>query len=117
MKALIFKILVLVILFNFFMLIVCTRQNNDIKLRSDRMNLYVNEIQEMIKKYNFFDMRWNKNGIGLKNKFKKEKVQNDKIVIDEAVGLMWQQSGSLEPMKYVEGENFVKSLNNKRNPI
>lgn len=47
--------------------------------------------------------------IGNHNRFKnKEKVNSD-----EATGLMWQKSGSIDPMTYAKAQKYVENLNNE----
>ncbi len=48
-----------------------------------------------------------------------EYIQNDyedkgEVVIDHATGLMWQKSGSDEPLLYEEAQNSIDALNEKR---
>ncbi len=50
----------------------------------------------MLKKHNFYDSDWNKSG-DFKNDFKDN---GNGTVSDRKTGLMWQQSGSDNYMKY-----------------
>ena len=45
----------------------------------------------------------------IENKF--EVQQDGKVIYDKATGLMWQKSGSEEPMKYDEVRNYIMKLN------
>jgi len=40
-----------------------------------------------------------------------EKIKNGQVVLDNATGLMWQQSGSSKYMKYEDAEKYIKQLN------
>lgn len=84
-----------------------------VRLRSHPANLAVDEVKAMIKKLDFFDRYKNKNGIGFANQFETKVLNDDKVVIDRASGLIWQQGGSSEYMKYEEAKNWVKELNRK----
>ncbi|MDM8554539.1 DUF1566 domain-containing protein [Desulfococcaceae bacterium HSG7] len=43
-----------------------------------------------------------------------ELIKDGKVVIDHATGLMWQQGGSTESMKYPDALKYVKRLNSSR---
>ena len=52
-------------------------------------------------------------GKGSRSLFKSRKVDGEKIVIDDSSGLMWQQSGSIESLKWLEVEGWLKGLNER----
>jgi len=73
-----------------------------------------NEIFAMIRNHDFFDYYWNNNGKGFKNSFSIQNISGTSVVVDEATRLMWQQSGSSNPMKY-EGINiWIENLNESK---
>ena len=43
-----------------------------------------------------------------------QKIKNDQIIKDNSTGLMWQQSGSSEVMKYKAAQQYIKKLNSDR---
>jgi len=40
-----------------------------------------------------------------------QKIKNGQVIIDRATGLMWQQAGSSESMRYKAAQQYVKRLN------
>ena len=71
----------------------------------------ISDVRNMINKYDFFcqeddlskDYK-NPDGKGFDKKFKEDVINGDSVVIDSASGLMWQQSGSLEVMKFEDAK-------------
>jgi serine/threonine-protein kinase len=47
------------------------------------------------------------------NDYFEQTLDGDKVVIDSATNLMWQQAGSPEPMPYDSTERYIRELNNK----
>lgn len=88
------------------------KQQDRILLRSEPKELSAQDIQDMFKKYNFFDSFGNENG----NFFHQYEVQNvngDMIIIDHTTGLIWQQSGS-KLLKYDKIQKWIDELNYNR---
>jgi len=56
----------------------------------------------------------NLNGKGIDNKFERTIINNEKIVIDQATGLMWQQSGSITILNPESADEWINELNKKR---
>lgn len=83
-----------------------------IQLRSRPGTLSKNEIREMIEKRGFRDSVWNPEG-DFPNKFKVQIIKGDKVVVDYATGLMWQQSGSSNEMSLREAVNYIDWLNDQ----
>ena len=84
-------------------------------LRSKPMELSENDVQEMIKRYNFYDRNRNISGESFFHKYKQLDIKGDKIIFDEASGLMWQQSGSEEEMAFEKDvKKYIDELNEKR---
>ena len=71
------------------------------------------DVERMIKKFNFFDRLMNPSGKGMDNLFQLQAINGDTVVVDEATGLMWQQNGSLEAITYEKAEGYIKELNRK----
>jgi hypothetical protein len=86
-----------------------------IQLRSQpRESLSEKEVQAMLKERGFFDRDRNKKGKGLLHQFEKIDQQGEKLVIDHATGLTWQQSGSPDTRTYAEAEKYIRELNDER---
>jgi hypothetical protein len=65
----------------------------------------------MIEKYNFFDLKRNENGLGIEKQLEIQEVKDEKLIIDQLSGLMWQQAGSLESMWYKEAKSWIEDIN------
>jgi hypothetical protein len=77
-------------------------------------DLSVEDVQQMLKEKDFYDSRWNETGKGLRHEYEAIERQGQKLVIDHATGLMWQQSGSSNYLTYAEAEKYIRDLNNQR---
>ncbi|MCP5002975.1 MAG: DUF1566 domain-containing protein [Planctomycetes bacterium] len=84
--------------------------NEMTRLRSGPDTFSKYEIREMVKKRGFRDAEWNPDG-DFQNKFEGHAIKGDKVVIDYATGLMFQQSGSSNEMSYGEAIDYVEKLN------
>lgn len=83
-----------------------------IRLRSTPVNeLSSDAVKEMLQEKGFYHSQWNKNGKGIRHQYAAKTINNDKVVIDEATGLMWQQSGSNEFMTYDKVLTYIDQLN------
>ncbi|MBN2093504.1 DUF1566 domain-containing protein [candidate division KSB1 bacterium] len=76
------------------------------------------DVQSMLKKNDFYcdEYPWNKafcnpNGHDFANQYRLETIQGDKVVMDQASGLMWQQGGSNESMYFEAAKKWIKNLN------
>jgi len=83
------------------------------KLRNQPSDLTYDGLTSMFKNHNFFDNKWNKQGRGFDNQFVLKIIKNDTIVIDHALGLMWQKGGSAEYVKHEEVQKWIEALNRK----
>jgi len=82
--------------------------------RDKPATLSVEEVNTMLTKYGFYDALKNKNGKGISHRYKPETIAGGKIVHDEATGLTWQQSGSLNYTSFADAEKYVRDLNAKK---
>ena len=83
-----------------------------LSLRSKPIKLSFHEAVEMLKKYNFYDHNRHPKGNGPSHKYKEQTIQEDKIIVDDASQLMWQQGGSFKSMNYESAEKWLVELNN-----
>lgn len=81
------------------------------RFRRQAKKLSESDVEMMIKKYNFFDVKRNENGRGIKKQFESQDIKGEKVIFDAATGLMWQRGGSSYSMWYNEAENWIKELN------
>ncbi len=72
------------------------------------------EVKAMLKQHDLFDKDWHKEGKGIPHFYLLCERQGEKLVIDYATGLTWQQSGSSNHMTYSDAEKYVRELNAKR---
>ena len=84
------------------------------KLRSSYKTLSVSQVQSMPnmsirkqKKWGFFGQSTINHDCNLKT------ISGDKVVVDNAIGLMWHQSGSAEYMDWNAAKKWVRSLNSR----
>ena len=80
------------------------------RLRSRPGTLSKSEMMEMIKSRGFRDSEWNPGG-DFPNIYKGLTIKGDKVVVDYATGLMWQQSGSSTELRYSDAKNYIHRLN------
>ena len=69
------------------------------------------DVESILKKYKLFDIRWNNNG-GFQNDYSLKSIKGNTVVIDNATGLMWHQSGSDEYMEWNKVKKWIERLNN-----
>ena len=69
--------------------------------------LSTDQAKIIIKENDYFDKYYNPSGKGIQHKYKKQKIKDDEVVIDEIVGLMWQQSGSLKEIEELNREGYA----------
>jgi hypothetical protein len=81
-------------------------------LRSEYKTVSEDEVKSMINSHSFFDKRWNRYR-SFPNNFELKVVEDHKVVIDHATGLVWHQSGSQLPLIYREAALWIKVLNKK----
>lgn len=83
-------------------------------LRSQpKSNFSVDDVQKMLAERDFFDAYKNKNGRGLLHEYKAIERQGEKLVIDHATGLTWQQSGTPDYITDADAKNYIHELNKK----
>jgi len=66
----------------------------------------------MLKKRGFFASNWNKSG-NFSNKYEAKTINGENVVIDNATGLMWHQSGSEKYMSYTKAKKWIDELNRR----
>jgi len=68
-------------------------------------------VESILKKHDLFDKQKNPNSKGITHKYKEQSKNNDLVVIDQATGLMWQQSGSDDFMTFKKAQKWIDKLN------
>jgi len=72
------------------------------------------DVKKMLKKHDFFDSYDFEKGRGFKNQFEEMMLKGEKVIIDQASGLMWQQSGSDASITFEAAEVYIKELNKQQ---
>jgi len=79
-------------------------------LRSIPQTLDKADVRTMVKKRGFFEKYYNSTGDFL-NHYELHAINNQKVIMDYATGLMWHQSGSEQYMKYDRVQPWIQELN------
>jgi hypothetical protein len=86
--------------------------------RHQPMTLPTYAVLSMLKKFDFYcsEYGWNKdrcnpNGRGFANQYQLKTIQGDKVVMDQASGLVWQQGGSDKYMNFEAAKKWIENLN------
>ncbi|NQT81045.1 MAG: DUF1566 domain-containing protein [Candidatus Aminicenantes bacterium] len=83
-----------------------------ISLRSIPTSLTSTEVKSMLKRRGFFDSWWNVYS-DFSNKYEATIINGEYVVIDQATGLMWHQSGSEKYMTLKKAEQWIAKLNRR----
>ncbi len=84
------------------------------ELRSSYMNLTVSQVQSMSNISIRRKKAWGFYGHStIQHKYEVSIINNDRVVIDHATGLMWHPSGSYEYMKRKDVKKWIRGLNRK----
>ena len=80
-------------------------------MREKSTTLSEDNVKRMLRKFNFFDSSWNKQGAGIIHLYDTQSRSGDPVVKDYATGLMWQQHGSEDYMKFEQAKTWIDNLN------
>lgn len=84
------------------------------ELRSSYMNLTVSQVQSMSNIFIRRKKAWGFYGHStIQHEYEVKTIDDNKVVIDHATGLMWHPSGSYEYMKRKEIKKWIRDLNSK----
>jgi Protein of unknown function (DUF1566)/TIR domain len=84
-----------------------------IRLRSEKSTLSVDQAKVMISAHNFYRTSWNDSGTGIEHEYEAQALDGAHVVADHATGLMWQKGGSDDGVGLPEAERYVGDLNAK----
>ena len=89
-----------------------TENSLPLQLRSEPAALSEDDVKTMLDKYDFFDhaMQWW--GKGIQHLYEPKEISGDPVVIDNATGLMWEQSGA-EELNYPDAKDHIVEMNKK----
>lgn len=80
------------------------------KLRSEPKNLSADDVRAMLDRFDLFDGVLNPAGNGFPHMYSK----SEKVVSDEASGLIWQQGGSDNHRNVEDADDYINRLNSKK---
>ncbi|MCK6559441.1 DUF1566 domain-containing protein [candidate division KSB1 bacterium] len=83
-------------------------------LRATEKRLSTGEVKHMLESVDLFATDWNKNARGLPHVYEIRDRSGVKVVVDHATGLMWQQGGSNDSMRFGDAEKHIQKLNRER---
>lgn len=72
------------------------------------------KVSQMLKTNDFYDRDHNASGNGVTHKYEPVERGGEKLVVDHATGLTWQQAGSAQLMIYKKTEQYIRDLNKSR---
>ena len=81
------------------------------QLRERPANLTEDDLQSIIKKFDFLDTKRNEQGHGIENQFEIQAINGNKVILDKSTGLMWQNSGSQNSMWYDKAKAWIIEVN------
>jgi hypothetical protein len=85
--------------------------DNPLKLRSQSLdNLTGAEVEAMILERNFYSNNF-RYRTGIHHEYEAKTINGDKVVIDHATSLMWQQAGSDDFISNEKAQEYIKLLN------
>ncbi len=92
------------------------RDGQDVRLRSAGAELNAEQVRAMIIERGFFSARTNPGAAGVRHDYTAAVVEGVAVVIDEATGLMWEQTGSqrLVTGGWEGAAAHVRALNGRR---
>ncbi|NUM78266.1 DUF1566 domain-containing protein, partial [candidate division KSB1 bacterium] len=79
----------------------------------NRERYFDNRVTDRFKKLGYYDRSRNPDGKGIKHQYEIVKRHGEKLVVDHATGLTWQQSGSEGRINYFAAEKYILDLNNQ----
>jgi hypothetical protein len=80
----------------------------------ERQFMYLDDrVTERHKKLGYYDRYRNPDSKGIKHQYETVKRHGEKLVVDHATGLTWQQSGSKYYMNHADAEKYILDLNNR----
>ncbi len=82
--------------------------------RSNLKELSYLDVKTMLVTHGFFDSYWYKKGKGFDNNFEIRTIGEEKIIVDKASRLIWQQNGSLDKLNGDEITAYIDKINKDR---
>jgi len=86
-------------------------------LRAEPAEVSGMDLTRMVMAYSFFnvyELREGRGGKGILHEYRSLDLTGEKVIVDGATDLMWQQSGSQESMGYQRASSYIDGLNKNR---
>jgi serine/threonine protein kinase len=84
-----------------------------VKLRSQYRKLNQKNVEDMIKRYDFFDYILNDTG-NFESEYERKITNDQSLVIDHTTGLMWYDGDPPDNMTFKQAEEWVENLNRQQ---
>ena len=81
-----------------------------VQLRSQYTTIKGDEAQDMLKSKGFFDKQWNPSRT-FANKYETKTINGDKVIVDNAAGLMWHPGGCDKGIEFTQAREWINTLN------
>ena len=91
-----------------------THKAKTIQLRAEAQSLSTDEVKAMLVVQGFYCAGWNATGAGIAHEYKVTVAAGAIVVIDSAVNLMWQKSGSSECFSFADTHLYIENLNSRK---
>ena len=72
------------------------------------------EVAKRLQELGYYDRDKNPNGKGIEHQYEPVERHGEKLVVDHATGLTWQQAGSKNEMNYADAEKYIRDLNDQK---
>jgi len=80
-------------------------------IRREPKKLSPADVNEMVKLHDYYDVHRNPEGKGINHQYVLKELNGEKVILDEATGLMWQKNGSDEYMDFKNAKQWIIELN------
>jgi hypothetical protein len=85
-----------------------------IMLRSQPLNhLLEDDVVKMLQEKDFADVKLNRFSRGVQHQYETLSRHEEKFILDHTTGLIWQQSGTCNEIRYFEADEYINNLNRK----
>lgn len=90
-----------------------TRSREEQAIRVKQFMYLDDRVTNRLKKLGYYDKYRNPDGKGIKHEYKTMKRHGEKLVVDHATGLTWQQPDSKFELTFADAEKYILDLNSR----
>ena len=94
--------------------LILNAETNGLALRSQAIEIGLNDVISMLQRYNFYDARHSSEGTGIEHWYRPYRSNDDHYVVDYKTGLMWQRDGSDDWLIYPKAQTYINELNGRQ---